>query len=530
AAREVRPGDHVRRLGEAPHIRAGAGLLGRVVDPLGRPLDGLALVGLRDRVPLERPPPGLAERAAVRQPLLTGVLAIDAMFPIGRGQRELILGDEGTGKTSLVVDVLVRQATTDVIGVYVAIGRRRADVSRVAETLRAAGGRWVIVAAPEDDMPGLRYLAPYAGCAIAEHFAARGEHALVVYDDLSAHAVAWRELSLLLRRPAGREAYPGDIFYLHSRLVERATQLSADLGGGSITALPVATLESGRLSAYIPTNLISMTDGQIVLSRQLFAAGHKPAIDAGLSVSRVGGKAQPQALHTLAARLRLEYASFLELEVFARLGTRLEASTARRVEVGRRIRALLRSPRLSPLDVFAEVVRLILASDPEMLLAIPVEDVPEVAERLTAQARSHVGERAAALERDATIAEDEIEALRTQLRRLLAPGAEARRGAGAPGAGGEQGAGSGARAAGRSEGRGAAEEAAEEAAAPSGGEVARPSQEDAAASAEEASAEEASAEEAAPSGAKPGASAAGREGKGADEGPARRGADDEEAP
>ena len=326
------------------------------MDPLGRPLDGQPLT-LRGSVqPLERRAPRIHERAAVHRPLYTGVLPIDAMFPIGRGQRELIVGDEGTGKTSIGLDVILRQASTDVVGVYVAIGRRRAETWQAVEALRAGGGRWVVVAAPGDVSPGMRYLAPYAGCAIAEYFMDRGEHALVVYDDLTSHAVAWRELALLLRRPPGREAFPGDVFYLRSRLLERATQLSPERGGGSLTALPIARLESGRLSAYLPTNLISITDGQVVLSQPLFASGQLPAIDAGLSVSRVGGKAQPQAFRDLAGRLRLEYASFLELEAFSRIGARLEETVERRLARGRRLRALLRQPRLSPYGVFAELV------------------------------------------------------------------------------------------------------------------------------------------------------------------------------
>jgi F-type H+-transporting ATPase subunit alpha len=271
---------------------------------------------------------------------------------------------------------MLRQRGGDVVCVHVAVGRRRADTWQIVETLRGAQDlRWIVVAAAEDESPGLRYLAPYAGMAVAEHFAYRGEHALIVFDDLTAHAVAWRELSLLLRRPPGREAYPGDIFYLHSRLLERAAQLSVELGGGSVTAIPLAVIEGGRLTAYIPTNLISITDGQLVLSRALFAAGQKPAVDAGLSVSRVGARAQPQALRELAGRMRLDYAAFLELEVFARLGTRLEPETRRRIEIGRRVRALLRARRLEPLGVFDEAVRLLLAEEPDLLLRIPEPEV-----------------------------------------------------------------------------------------------------------------------------------------------------------
>ncbi|MBW2271280.1 MAG: F0F1 ATP synthase subunit alpha [Deltaproteobacteria bacterium] len=388
--RGIQAGARARALHRLPRVVAGEAILGRVLDPMGRALDGRPLHGRMSEMPLERRAPAIHERAAVHEPLYTGVLAVDAMFPIGRGQRELILGDEGTGKTTFAVDAMLRQRETGVVCIYVAIGRRRAEVSQVAGQLRSRGGRWAVVSAPQDGSPGLRYLAPYAGTAMAEWFVERGEDVLIVYDDLSAHAVAWRELSLLLRRPPGREAYPGDIFYLHSRLLERATQLSSEEGGGSLTALPIALTEDERLSAYIPTNLISITDGQIVLSRRLFAAGQKPAVDASMSVSRVGGKAQSQAFRELAGRLRLEYASFLELEVFARLGTRLEATTTRRLEIGRRVRMLLRAPHGAPLNVFDEVLRLLLVDQPELLLRIPLQRLADRVTVLVRRCRSRV--------------------------------------------------------------------------------------------------------------------------------------------
>lgn len=407
----VQEGARVRRTGARATIPAGEALLGRVVDPLGRPLDGASLAERLARMPLERPAPAIHERASVHRPLYTGVLAIDAMFPIGRGQRELVVGDEGTGKTAIVLDAMLRQRDTDVVCVYVAIGRRRSETWQVVDALRQGGGRWIVVAAPEDESPGMRFLAPYAGCALAEYFAERGEHALVVYDELTAHAVAWRELSLLLRRPPGREAYPGDVFHVHARLLERATQLSPERGGGSITALPVVLTESGRLSAYIPTNLISITDGQIVLSRDLFAAGQKPAIDAGLSVSRVGAKAQPQAFRELAGRLRLDYAAFLELETFSRLGTRLEASTRRRLEHGRRVRALLKAPRLAPLGVVDSVVRLQIASDAEALVRVPEAEIAAHVDDVAARFRSAHPGLAARIEREAVLHAADREAL-----------------------------------------------------------------------------------------------------------------------
>ena len=401
----VAGGASVRALGRVATVGVGEALLGRVVDPLGNALDGAELRGALRAMPLERRAPAIHERAEVHSPLYTGVLAVDAMFPIGRGQRELIVGEDGSGKTSLALDAMLRQRGTDVVAVYVAIGRRRADTWQVVDALRKGGGRWVVVSAPDDASPGMRYLAPFAGTTVAEHFADRGEHALVVYDDLTAHAVAWRELSLLLKRPPGREAYPGDIFYLHARLLERAAQLSAEKGGGSVTALPIVVLEGGRLSAYIPTNLISITDGQIVLSHALFAAGQKPAVNAGLSVSRIGSKAQAQALRELAGRLRLDYAAFLELEVFARLGTRLEESTRRRIEIGRRVRALLRARRLAPLGVFEEVVRLCLAEEHDILLQIPEDDVEATAAWLVGTLRREMPGREAAMERDAVLSE-----------------------------------------------------------------------------------------------------------------------------
>lgn len=407
----VSVGSAVRATGKVAMLPVGEALLGRVIDPLGRPLDGRTLAGTLVPRKLERHAPQLYERASVHQPLYTGSLAVDALCPIGRGQRELIIGEEGTGKTSLAVDAILRQKNTGVIGVYVAIARRRADTWQVVETLRRRAERWVVVAVSEDASPGLRYLAPYAGASVAEHFAERGEHALVVYDDLTAHAVAWRELSLLLERSPGREAYPGDVFYLHARLLERAAQLSVEQGGGSVTALPLAVLEGGRLTSYIPTNLISITDGQIVLSRALFASGQKPALDAGLSVSRVGGKAQPQAVRALSARLRLDYAAFLELEAFSRIGTRLEPRTEQKLQIGRRIRRLLRGERLAPLGLFAEVMRLLLASESALLLRIPEPEVETASAELAELAASRLGSIAGRVERDALLSDVDRRAL-----------------------------------------------------------------------------------------------------------------------
>lgn len=417
--RGVREGARVRESGEIAEIPVGDPLFGRVIDPLGAPIDGAGPLALTAKRPLHREAPQISERSYIRRPLYTGVLAIDAMFPIGRGQRELLLGDQGTGKTSLALDILLRQTSTGVVGIYVAVGRKRSEIARVARTLFADGGSFVVVAAPEDTSPGMRYLAPYAGCAIGEFVMERGGDAVIVYDDLSAHAIAWRELSLLMRRPPGREAYPGDIFYQHSRLLERATQLSAERGGGSLTALPIAQLESGRLSAYIPTNLISITDGQIVFSHALFASGQKPAIDAALSVSRVGGKAQPQAIATLARHLRLDFAAFLELEAFSRLASHLDPVAERRLETGRRIRTLLRGRRLCPLPLLDEVAILALVASPDLLLSIPQSSLGELGETLAMRLRAVEPALCERIETEAVLSDADRRALLAAVAGLL---------------------------------------------------------------------------------------------------------------
>lgn len=353
--------------------------IGRVLDPLGAPADNGPPLVHGQQMLLERRAPQIFERAHVRRPLSTGVLAVDALFPIGCGQRELIAGDEGTGKTSLAVDAMLAQANTGVVCVYAAIGQRRSETWRIYELLSKHRVEFVIVSAPEDNSPALRHLAAYTATSIGEYFRDRGRHALVVYDDLSAHAIAWRELSLLLQRPPGREAYPGDVFYLHSRLLERSAQLSDALGGGSLTALPICSLESGRLTAYIPTNLISITDGQLVMNSELFASGQRPAIDAGMSVSRVGAHAQSKVLAAYSAQLKLEYSSFLELEAFARLGTRLQSEAQRRIDLGRRLRALLLARQGAPLGLLDELVSLSLASQSNLVLDLEVHEVRAIA-------------------------------------------------------------------------------------------------------------------------------------------------------
>jgi len=342
----VASGTRARLTGRIVDTPVGEGLLGRVIDATGRPLDDQGPLRRVERWPVERPAPPIMDRAPVTRPLLTGMKVVDAMVPIGRGQRELIVGDRQTGKTTIALDAVINQRESDVLAVYCAIGQRGTDVARVVETLRNHGAlaHCVVVVASGDDTPGLQFVTPFAAMSIAERFMRDGRDVLVVFDDLTRHARAYRELSLLLRRPPGREAYPGDIFYLHSRLLERATRLRDDRGGGSITALPIVETQGQDISAYIPTNLISITDGQLYVSPELFRIGQLPAIDVGRSVSRVGGKAQYRSYRDVTGELRLAYSQFEELEAFSRFATRLDADTRRTIERGRRIRAVLGQP------------------------------------------------------------------------------------------------------------------------------------------------------------------------------------------
>jgi len=350
-AANMTSGSLVWRSGERLEIGVGDALLGRVVDPLGKPLDGLAPPELDGVCMLEAPSPPIVARDSVSRPLYTGIKVIDILIPIGRGQRQLIIGDVGTGKTSLALDTVMAQAGQGVKCVYVMIGLKRSEAALILDILRRHGAlaNTTVVAAEATATPGMKYLAPFAGCAIAESWMRRGEDTLVVYDDLTTHARAYRELSLLMHRPPGREAYPGDIFYLHARLLERSTRLAADHGGGSLTALPIVETEEGEIATYIPTNLISITDGQIYLDRRLFTAGILPAVDVPLSVSRIGGKAQHPRIKEEVGRMKLDYLQFLELEIFTRFGTRLEAGTAAKIKRGRLLRELLKQERLSPL-------------------------------------------------------------------------------------------------------------------------------------------------------------------------------------
>ena len=347
----IEAGSRVAGTGEVIRVPVGPGLLGRVVDPLGRPLDGGPPIVAEDHHPIERPAPAIIERDLVAEPVETGILVLDALFALGRGQRELVIGDRATGKTAIAVDAIVNQKHSDVISVYVAVGQRATAVERVIEAVRAHGApeRCIFVVASAAAPAGQQWIAPFAGFTMAEYFRDRGGHALIVVDDLTKHAATHRELALLTREPPGREAYPGDIFYVHARMLERAAKLAADKGGGSLTALPIAETDAGNLSAYIPTNLISITDGQIVLDSRLFAANQRPAVDVGLSVSRVGGKAQRPALRQLSGRIRLDYSQFLELEMFTRFGGISDTRVKAQITRGERIRALLTQPRFANL-------------------------------------------------------------------------------------------------------------------------------------------------------------------------------------
>ncbi len=354
----IQGGDLVTRTGTRLRVPVGRGLLGRVVSPLGEPLDGRGVVQAADLRPLERDAPSIVEREPVSVSLHTGVKIVDALVPIGRGQRELIIGDRQSGKTTLAVDAILSQKGTGVLCVYVAIGQKKSSTLGVVEVLREAGAleyTTVVVSSP-DDPPALRYVAPYAGCSMAEFLMDEGHDALIVYDDLTKHADAYRELSLLLRRPPGREAYPGDIFYLHARLLERASRLVAEAGGGSLTALPIVEITAGNLSSYIPTNVIAITDGQIVLDTDLFNQGIKPALNVGLSVSRVGGSAQSPAMRKIAGNLRLDLAQYEEVSRFTRFGTEVDEATQKQIRRGERLRAILTQPPNQPLDLASQVI------------------------------------------------------------------------------------------------------------------------------------------------------------------------------
>ncbi len=390
-------GDEVERTGRVMDVAVGERLLGRVIDPLGRPLDGFGPIAASRRLPIERPAAPIMDRAPVTVPLQTGLKVIDALIPIGRGQRELILGDRQTGKTAIAIDTILNQRSQNIVCVYCAIGQRASAVAKAVAILREKGAMEysVVVVTEGNDPPGLAYIAPYAATSIAEHFMEAGRDVLIVYDDLTHHARAYRELSLLLRRPPGREAFPGDIFYIHSRLLERATHLREEHGGGSLTALPIIETEAQDISAYIPTNLISITDGQIYLSPTLFELGVLPAVDVGKSVSRVGGKAQRAAYRAVAGNLKLAYAQFEELETFARFGARLDEDTRKIIEHGRRIRACLKQPEFAPVGVPAQIA-ILLALSTGLFDAIPLDrmtNAEQAVRKAAAEIPAKVNER-----------------------------------------------------------------------------------------------------------------------------------------
>ncbi len=380
---KLREGDEVRRTGRILSVPVGDAMIGRVVDSLGLPLDGKGPIEATGFNPLEKIAPGVIDRKPVTSPMQTGIKAIDAMIPVGRGQRELIIGDRQTGKTAIAVDTMLNQKGGDLICIYVAIGQKRSTVAQLVKTLEDHGAMEysiVVVASASDPAP-MQYLAPYAGCAIGEYFRDNGRHALCIYDDLSKHAVSYREISLLLRRPPGREAYPGDVFYLHSRLLERACQLSDKLGGGSLTALPFIETQAGDVSAYIPTNVISITDGQIYLESDLFNRNQRPAVNVGLSVSRVGGAAQIKAMKKIAGTLRLDLAQYRELEAFAQFGSELDKASRQQLERGKRLIEILKQKQYAPLPVEKQVL-IVYAGTKGLVDELPVESIQQFEQEL----------------------------------------------------------------------------------------------------------------------------------------------------
>ena len=374
-AQMIKEGDEVRRTNRIAEVPVGDGLLGRVVDALGQPIDGKGPLNAAEMRRIEIKAPGIIDRQPVKEPLQTGIKAIDSMIPIGRGQRELIIGDRQTGKTAVAIDAIINQKGGDVVCVYVAIGQKRSTVAQVVDKLAKFGAMdyTIVVAATASDAAPLQFIAPYSGCAMGEYFRDNGKHALVIYDDLSKQAVAYRQLSLLLRRPPGREAYPGDVFYLHSRLLERAAKMSAERGGGSLTALPIIETQAGDVSAYIPTNVISITDGQIFLETDLFYSGVRPAVNPGISVSRVGGAAQIKAMKQVAGSLRIELAQYREMAAFAQFGSDLDAATQRQLARGVRLVEILKQPQYEPLSVERQVLIIYAAT------AGQLDDIPESA-------------------------------------------------------------------------------------------------------------------------------------------------------
>ncbi|MCU4651470.1 F0F1 ATP synthase subunit alpha [Roseibacterium sp. SDUM158016] len=416
----IRAGGAVEGTGDIARVPVGPGLLGRVVSPIGAPLDGGAPIEAERNDPVERPAPGIVERELVTEPLLTGITVIDAMIPLGRGQRQLIIGDRKTGKTTLAIDTIINQRDSDVICIYAAIGQKASTVARVVDAVRRHGAmeRCVFVVGSADASPGAQWLTPYAACSIAEYFRDRGQHALLILDDLTKHAITYRQLSLLLRNPPGREAYPGDVFYLHARLLERAAKLSDANGGGSLTALPIAETQAGNLTAFIPTNLISITDGQVYLEPKLFYEGQKPAVNVGMSVSRVGGKTQAKAIKSLADSLKLDYAQFLELEVFTRFGSMVDERTEKKIAHGRRLRSILAQPEYAPLPLSLQVT-LLLAVAEGCLDDLPLSVMPDFRKRLAERLPQELPRAAQAIDETGALSEEVRGQLLTLIRDCL---------------------------------------------------------------------------------------------------------------
>jgi F-type H+/Na+-transporting ATPase subunit alpha len=415
-------GDQVERTGRVMDVAVGRELLGRVIDPLGRPLDDKEQVVSSKRLPIERPSPAIMDRAPVSVPLQTGIKVIDALIPIGRGQRELILGDRQTGKSAIAIDTILNQRNSNVLCVYCAIGQRTAAVARTVANLRERGAMdyTVVVVTEGNDPPGLIYIAPYAATSIAEYFMESGRDVLIIYDDLTHHARAYRELSLLLRRPPGREAFPGDIFYIHSRLLERSTHLLKELGGGSLTALPIIETEAQNISAYIPTNLISSTDGQIYLSPSLFELGVLPAVDVGKSVSRVGGKAQLAAYRAVAGDIKLAYSQFEELEAFTRFGARLDEHTRKVIDHGRRIREILKQSQYSPVPTLDQIV-ILLALNAKLFDNVPLDKIKDAENSLRKAVPDIPADVRDLLKADKKLSDKDNETILNIARKVLAP-------------------------------------------------------------------------------------------------------------
>ncbi len=412
----IKEGSTVKRTGRVVSVPVGEGMIGRVVNALGQPIDGKGPIEAKEYRPIETPAPGIIERKSVSVPLQTGIKAIDSMIPIGRGQRELIIGDRQTGKTTVATDTIINQKGKDVICIYVAIGQKQSTVAQLVNNLTLAGAMdyTIIVSATASEMAPLQYIAPYSGCAMGEYFMAQGKDVLVVYDDLSKHAVAYRALSLLIRRPPGREAYPGDVFYLHSRLLERAARLAPEYGGGSLTALPIIETQAGDVSAYIPTNVISITDGQIFLETELFHAGVMPAVNPGISVSRVGGSAQIKAMKKVAGSLKLLYSQYRELQSFAQFGSDLDADTKARLAQGERIVEVLKQDRNSPVDVEKQIA-ILYAVVNNYLQPVDVRDIAEYEQGLYEYLDAHAADLLTSIRETGKLEAEDEQKLKTAL-------------------------------------------------------------------------------------------------------------------